>query len=138
MKEKRNMHSRVQEMCDCFATSDPLEEMNRMRDETGDKEESAVKWLALAVLHGINSDLKEISISIDDDGEVRVKAEKRLPAPSPEIAKEILAAVREVTHIEEDKGSLPVSLGIRDSSVELVFKVKTKDERDKVKIKFKR
>jgi len=48
-----------------------------------------------------------------------------------------LAAVREVTHIEEDKGSLPVTLGIRDSSVELVFKVKTKDERDKVKIKFK-
>jgi hypothetical protein len=137
MKEKRNMHLRVQEMCDCFATSDPLEEMNRMTDETGDKEESAVKWLALAVLHGINSDLKEISISIDDEDKVRVKAEKRLPAPSPETAKAILAAVREVTHIEEDKGSLPVTLGIRDSSVELVFKVKTKDERDKVKIKFK-
>ena len=138
MKEKRNMHLRVQEMCDCFATSDPLEEMNRMRDETGDKEESAVKWLALAVLHGINSDLKEISISIDDDGEVRVKADKRLPAPNPEIAKAVLAAVREITHIEDDKGSLPVTIGIRDSSVELVFKVKTKDERDKVKIKFKR
>jgi hypothetical protein len=137
MKEKRNMHLRVQEMCDCFATSDPLEEMNRMTDETGDKEESAVKWLALAVLHGINSGLKEISISIDDEDKVRVKAEKRLPAPSPGTAKAILAAVREVTHIEEDKGSLPVTLGIRDSSVELVFKVKTKEERDKVKIKFK-
>ena len=137
MKEKRNMHLRVQEMCDCFATSDPLEEMNRMTDETGDEEESAVKWLALAVLHGINSGLKEISISIDDEDKVRVKAEKRLPAPNPGTAKAILAAVREVTHIEEDKGSLPVTLGIRDSSVELVFKVKTKEERDKVKIKFK-
>ncbi len=141
MKEKRSMHLRVQEMCDCYATTDPLVEMERMRNESGDKEESAVKWLALAVLHGINSDLEEISISLDEDGRVRVKAEhpaSDLPAPSAEIADTIMDVVREITHIEEDKGRLPIAIGIRDSSVDLEVKVKSKGERDKVKLKFKK
>jgi hypothetical protein len=141
MKEKRNLHLRVQEMCDCYATTDPLEEMARMKNESGDKEESAVKWLALAVLHGINSDLKEISISLDEEGRVRVKAEhpkEELPAPSTEITDAVMDVVREITHIEEDKGRLPLSIGIRDSSVDLVIKVKSKGERDKVELKFKK
>ena len=139
MKEKRNMHLRVQEMCDCYATTDPLAEMERMRNETGDVEESAVKWLALAVLHGINSGLEEISISLNEAGRVRVKAEhpeSELPAPSEKIADTIMDVVREITHIEEDKGLMPLSIGIRDSSVDLVVKVKSEGERDKVKLKF--
>jgi hypothetical protein len=141
MKEKRNMHLRVQEMCDCYATTDPLAEMARMKTETGDKEESAVKWLALAVLHGINSGLEEISISLDEEGRVRVKAEhpkEELPAPSTDIADAVMDVVREITHIEEDKGRMPLSIGIRDSSVALEVKVKSKGERDKVKLKFKK
>jgi hypothetical protein len=45
-------------------------------------------------------------------------------------------AVREVTHIEGDKGKSPLSLGVRNDSIELQVKIKTKDDREKVTIKF--
>ena len=43
MKEKRNLHLKVQELCDCYATTDPLQEMSRLPEGT-DKEEEAEEW----------------------------------------------------------------------------------------------
>jgi hypothetical protein len=54
MKAKRNLHLKVQEMCDCYATNDPLKEMSVIKTDA-DKAEAAVKWLALAALHGVNN-----------------------------------------------------------------------------------
>lgn len=139
MKEMRSLHLRVQEMCDCYATTDPLEEMAKMAAEKEDVQESAVKWLALAILHGINSNAEQIAILRHEDGQVRVKAEYRtaeLPPPDEKIAGAVIEAVREITHIE-DKGKLPLSIGVRDSSIDLDVKVKTKDGKQKVKLKFK-
>ncbi|CAB1076468.1 hypothetical protein D1AOALGA4SA_4264, partial [Olavius algarvensis Delta 1 endosymbiont] len=73
MKEKRNVHLKVQELCDCYATNDPLKEMSLVKND-GDKDEAAVKWLALAALHGVNNNAKEISITRSDSGEVSVTA----------------------------------------------------------------
>jgi hypothetical protein len=140
MKENRNLHLRVQEMCDCFATTDPLEEMARMAGEKDDLQESAVKWLALAILHGVNSDAEEIVLRRGEDGRVRVKAEYRtadLPEPDQGIAEAVIEAVRSITHIEEDKGKLPVSIGIRDSSVDLEIRIKARGGKQKVKLKFR-
>jgi hypothetical protein len=140
MKENRNLHLRVQEMCDCFATTDPLEEMARMAGEKDDLQESAVKWLALAILHGVNSNAEEIVLRRGEDGRVRVKAEYRtadLPEPDQGIAEAVIEAVRSITHIEEDKGKLPVSIGIRDSSVDLEIKIKARGGKQKVKLKFR-
>ncbi len=53
MKEQRNLHLKVQELCDCYATADPLKEMSVVGQDK-DKEEAALKWLALAALHGVN------------------------------------------------------------------------------------
>jgi hypothetical protein len=33
MKEKRNLHLKVQEMCDCYATGDPLKEMSIIKND---------------------------------------------------------------------------------------------------------
>ena len=33
MKEKRNVHLKVQELCDCHATSDPLKEMSVVKND---------------------------------------------------------------------------------------------------------
>jgi hypothetical protein len=140
MKENRNLHLRVQEMCDCFATTDPLEEMARMAGEEDDLQESAVKWLALAILHGVNSNAEEIVLRRGEDGRVRVKAEYRtadLPEPDQGIAEAVIEAVRSITHIEEDKGKLPVSIGIRDSSVDLEIRIKARGGKQKVKLKFR-
>ena len=138
MKEKRNVHLKVQELCDCYATNDPLKEMSVLKNDS-DKDEAAFKWLALASLHGVNNNAKEVTISRAKDGEVRVTAQYReseLPSPGSEVGARIMEAVREVTHIEGDKGKSPLSLGIRNDSIELRVEIKTKDDREKVTITF--
>jgi hypothetical protein len=137
MKDERNLHLKVQEMCNCYATTDPLKSMSQMAKE--DSEDAAAKWLALAALHGVNANAKKITIYQAGDQSVRVVAEYRpadLPAPSKAVAEKVMAAVREITHIEADKGKLPLSLGIRDSSVDIEVKVNTKGDENQITLKF--
>jgi hypothetical protein len=138
MKEKRNIHLKVQELCDCYATSDPLKEMSEIKGES-DQDEAAAKWLALAALHGVNNNAKEVSITRSPDGNIRVTAEYReseLPSPGSEIGEKIMNAVREITHIEGGKGKSPLALGIREDSIELKIKMKSKHGGEKVTLKF--
>ena len=138
MKEKRSLHLKVQELVDCYATSDPLKEMSVI-DKEEDREEAALKWIALAVLHGINANADEIRISRSVDGEVKVSANYRktkLPSPDADIGNKIIETIREITHIEGDKGKMPLALGIRDGSLELGIKVKRKDDGETIKVKF--
>lgn len=138
MKEKRNLHLKVQELCDCYATTDPLKEMSEIKGD-GDKDEAAIKWLALAALHGVNDNAKEVSITRSPDGNIKVTAkyrESELPSPGSEIGEKIISAVREITHIEGNKGKSPLALGIREDSIELKIKINAKDEGEKVTLKF--
>jgi hypothetical protein len=138
MKEKRNLHLKVQEMCDCYATGDPLKEMSIIKNEEN-KDEAAVKWLALAALHGVNNNAEEITITRSSEGNVRIVAEYReseLPSPGSEVGGKIVDALREITHIEEDKGKTPLSLGIRNDSVNLQIKFKANKGEEKITIKF--
>ncbi len=138
MKDKGSLHLKVQEMCDCFATTDPLKEMSVVKDDA-DKEEAALKWLALAALHGVNNNAEKISITRLDDGNVKVTAEYRktdLPSPGSEVAEKIIETVIGITHIEGGEGKTPLALGIRDSSIDLSIKMKTKNGGKKVTIKF--
>ena len=138
MKEKRNIHLKVQELCDCYATNDPLKEMSEIKGD-GDQDEAAAKWLALAALHGVNDNAKEVSIRRSPDGNIKVTAKYReaeLPSPGAEIGEKIINAVREITHIEGGKGKSPLALGIREDSIELKIKMKSKDKGERVTIKF--
>ena len=138
MKEKRNLHLKVQEMCDCYATNDPLKEMSKIKTDS-DKEEAALKWLALAALHGVNDNAKAVAITRSPNGEIRVTAKYReaeLPSPGPEIGEKIMGTVREITHIEGGKGKIPLALGIRNDSIELEIKMKSNDKGEKITIKF--
>ena len=138
MKEKRNVHLKVQELCDCYATNDPLKEMSVVKND-GDKDEAALKWLALAALHGVNNNAKEVILTRSSNGDVSVTAKYReteLPSPGSEVGTKIMEAVREITHIEGEKGKSPLALGIRNDSVELEVKLKEKEGREKITIKF--
>ena len=138
MKEKRNLHLKVQELCDCYATTDPLKEMSVVKNDE-DKDEAAVKWLALAALHGVNDNAQEVTITRTRDGDVKVSAkyrESELPSPGAEVGAKILDAVREITHIEEGKGKTPLALGIRQDSIELKVKFKSKKNKDSLTITF--
>jgi hypothetical protein len=138
MKDKGSLHLKVQELCNCFATTDPLKEMSIVKNGA-DKEEAALKWLALAALHGINNNAETISISKSDDGNVKVTAEYRktdLPSPGPEVAEKIIESLIGITYIEGGEGKTQLALGIRDSSINLSIKMKTKDGGKKVTIGF--
>lgn len=137
MRDKENVHVKVQEMADCYAETDPLKEMSGIQGEQ-DLEEAAVKWLGLATLHGINDYAKKISIRRSEDGEVTVLAQYRdveLPSPGKEIGQKILEYVREMTHIEGE-GKIPLILGIRNDSIEIEVKLKKKDSGEYASFKF--
>jgi hypothetical protein len=137
MKDQRNLHLKVQEMIDCYVSTDPLKEMEGVASDAN-TEEAAVKWLALAALHGINNKAKKISVKRQGD-EYTVSAEYRksgLPNPGNEVGQKILTDMREIMHLEEDKGSMPLSLGVRDGSVELKVKIKREDDKEKLTLEF--
>ena len=133
MKDSGSVHKNIQEMCDCYATTDPLREMSVLKNDA-DKDQAAVKWLALAALHGVNNNAEKITIRRTADGKVTVQAEYRvteLPSPGNEVGQKIFQAIRDVTHIEGDKGKTDLALGMRESSIGLEVKLKQKkDERD--------
>ena len=138
MKEKRNVHLKVQELCDCYATNDPLKEMSTVKNE-GDKDEAALKWLALSALHGVNSNAETITITRSKDGDIDVTAkyrESELPSPGSDIGAKIIAAVREITHIEGKKGKTPLALGIRNDSIEIQVKMDSEADRETVTLNF--
>ena len=138
MKEKRNLHLKVQELCDCYSTTDPLKEMSVIKEDT-DVDEAALKWIALAAIHGINNNADKISISKSKDDQITVTAkyrESELPSPGGNVGQNVIQAVREITHLDGNKGKTPLSLGVRDSSIELTVKIKTKDDKERVTIEF--
>jgi hypothetical protein len=138
MKDKDSLHGQVQAHCDCFASTDPLREMSLVPSET-DAEAAAVKWIALAALHGVNANAEKISIIRSAKEGVTVVAKYRdseLPSPGDRVGDKIIEAMREITHLDGDKGKMPFALGIRDSSVALEIKIESKNGREKLTFKF--
>jgi hypothetical protein len=138
VREKETLHSRVQRLIDCFATADPLREMAALTGEA-DQQEAALKWLALAVIHGINSGAKEISVLRSEEGEVRVMAEYKkaeLPSPGAGIGSSIMESLREITHLEGEKGKTLLAMGVRDGSVDLNVKLKRDGKGERLTLKF--
>jgi hypothetical protein len=138
VRDKESLHSRIQKLIDCFATTDPLREMAGLPTED-DQEEAALKWLALAVIHGINAGAKEISVTRSEEGEVKVIAEYRkaeLPSPGVAVGNRIMESLRQITHLEGEKGKSLLAMGVRDASVDLGIKVKRGGDEEKLVLKF--
>ncbi len=138
MKDSANIHLKVQELCDCFATTDPLKGMSDI-SRAPEEDEAALKWIALAVLHGLNSNAEKISLTSTKEGKVRVTAEYRqgeLPSPGPAVGRKIVEAMRKMTHIENDKEKMTLALGIRNSSMDLKIKSRHEGGDDRITITF--
>lgn len=138
MKDKRSLHLEVQEHIDCFANTDPLKEMSEITGDT-DKDQAALKWMALAVLHGINFNAKKISLRTAADGTATVQAKYRkadLPSPGGDIGRNVIEAVRQITHFDGDKGKGPLALGVRNDSLEVDVSVKRDEHGETVTFKF--
>lgn len=140
-KLSHNLHKKLQEMCDCYMNTDFKAELEAMAGKTGENlEEEATKFLALAILLAVSEKAGKLSIKMKkEEVKVGLAAEEKISLPSPalEIAVEIFRIMRAITHIEEDKGNLPISLGLRNSSVEVQVKLKRDAEKGKESLKLK-
>jgi hypothetical protein len=138
MEDKRNLHLEVQEHINCFGDTDYLKEMSSVKDDA-DSAQAALKWLALAALHGINAKAKKITLKQETDGQPVVEAEYRkseLPSPGSNVGQEVVKAIQSITHIEGEKGKMPLALGIRDSNVNLEVKYKSEKGKTKISLEF--
>ena len=138
MAHHTNLHVKVQEMTDCHKGTDPLREMSRLGDEK-DPEQAAQKWIALAILHGVGSNAKEVSIRHHPDGSVTVRAEYReasLPAPAAEVGRRAMDMLRDLAHIEGDKGKAPLAFGWGNESLTLTVKAKRDGGSETLTLKF--
>jgi len=138
MLDKRNLHLKVQELADCHKGTDPLKEMCLVAKEA-DADEAALKWIALAVLHGVGSNAKKVQLSVGPTGEAVATAEyrkARLPSPGGTVATKAIEALRQITHFERDKEKGPLAFGWGNESLELRVKVKRSDKGDAVEIEF--
>jgi hypothetical protein len=130
IKDDRNYHQRLQEFCDCYMETDPKKELERAAkgvsgDPSGDPDELALKFLGLGIFYGATEKAKRISLQRLKDGTVHFSIESRgkyqLPAPSPDIANRIITIARSITHMDEDQGKEPVSLGLRNDRMDITF-----------------
>lgn len=138
MQDKRNLQKKMQEQIDCFAGTDYLTQLGAVKNEP-DKEQAPLKWLALAILYGINENAKKIKIEKNEDGSKRLIVEFRdfdLPSPGDDVVDLIFEDLRRMTHIDADKGKISLSVGVRDSSIELEAKLKREDGKEKIVLKF--
>ncbi|MBW1791612.1 MAG: hypothetical protein KAQ71_22930 [Desulfobulbaceae bacterium] len=137
---ERNYHLKLQEMCDCYLETDFQKQLQAMAASAeGDLEENGVKYLSLAIMYSLTERAGKLSLK-KKDGEVTVTvkgdATITLPTPSVALFDKVTEIIRAILHIEEDKGELPLSLGLRSGDVELQIKVKRKPGQETIKIKF--
>lgn len=138
MKDASNLHQKVQNLCDCYATTDPLKEMSEVPRDT-DTDEAALKWIALAVLHGINHNAEEISVSTTSSGKVKVTAEYRkadLPTPGTVVGEKIIQAIRSMTAMEGPNEKSTLAFGVRNNSMDLKIKARREGKDEQVVIVF--
>ncbi len=145
IKDDRNYHQRLQEFCDCYMETDPRKELEKAAkgvsgDPSGDPDELALKFLGLAIFYGASEKAKKVSLERSKDGKVRFGVEARskykLLPPDPKVADRIIAIARSITHIDEDQGELPVSLGLRNDRIELTFQFDRKTNGETFSILF--
>lgn len=127
--DKRNLHLKLQEYCDCYMETDPkkgLEAINlggKDSDFTGDPEEVALKFIGLAILYGMKENAKRLSVVKSDQGEVQFNIEAagkyKLPPPPPPVDDRVFEVMRSITHLEAERASEPLSVGLRNDRVEL-------------------
>ncbi len=123
-----NYHLKLQEMCDCYMETDYLPVMQGMTGaESKDLEEDAIKYLALAIMFAITEKAEKLTLK---------KKGEELTAKIKNGGKQVLPVPRTILHIEEDKGEMEFSLGLRSGEVNVIVKVAREDGRQSLKIKF--
>ena len=139
-KIRLNYHLKLQEMCDCYMETDFLAALQGMAGaESKDVEEDAIKYLALALMYAITQKAEKLSFKKKGE-ELKVKinngSKEKLSVPSVVVLDKVFEIMRGILHIEEDKGEMEFSLGLRSGEVDVIVKVDREDGKESLKIKF--
>ena len=138
MRDMGTPHQRMQELCDCFAETDPLKEMALLGTDE-DKEEAALKWLALAILHGVDRHAKEICLERTRgrprEGGGRVQGRGAAFAGGRDRREGDRGGQTDQPH-RGRKGRDALAVGIRDTSIEIRMEVERENGDEKITLKF--
>ncbi len=139
-KMKLNYHLKLQEMCDCYMETDFQAAMQNMAGkESKDVEEDAVKYLALAIMLAITEKAEKLSLKKKGDelkAKVKNGGKQKLPVPSTAVLDKVFEIMRTILHIEEDRGEMEFSLGLRSGEVNVMVKLDRKEGEQSLKINF--
>lgn len=136
----RNYHLKLQEMCDCYMETDFKKQLHGMAGQSpSDVDESAVKYLSLAIMYAVTEKASKLSFKKKEDKitvKMKGEAEITLPAPSALQFDKIVEMIRAILHIEDEKGEMPLALGLRSGNLELQVTTKRKKNKESIKIEF--
>jgi len=135
-----NNHLKLQEMCDCYMETDFLSAMQGMAEtDSKDIEEDAIKYLALAIMFALTQKAEKLSLKKKGE-ELKIKikngSKEKLPLPAVAVMEKIFEIMRTILHIEEDKGEMEFSLGLRSGEVNVMVKVERKGDKQSLKFQF--
>ena len=142
---ERSFHLRLQEFLDCYMETDPKQELEKAAkgisgDPSGDPDELALKFLGLGIFYGASEKAKSISVQRFQDGKTSLTVDARgkyqLAAPKTDLADRVISIARAITHVDADRGQLPVSMGLRNDRMDLGFHFDRKKEGETFTITF--
>ena len=124
MLQRHSPFLKLQDYFDCFADTTAADELQKVPQEP-DQEEAAIKWLALAILHGLSCRSDAIELTRSSSGEVRAEMSGgTLTPPDRELAPRVFEAVRRIAHLDGDQEGTPLAIGIRNDSLECRVEVR--------------
>jgi hypothetical protein len=136
-----NLHQKLQEMCDCYMETDFVGQLEAMSGSpVTDLQEDAVKYLSLAVMYGVTEKARKLEIK-RKKGETRTRLKTsegkiQLPPPNNDLFDGVVELMRCILHLDSENNKSPLSLGLRNSQLDLEVKLKEKGDKTSLKIKF--
>jgi hypothetical protein len=140
MRDSRSLHLKLQEYADCFSETDAAKELEEISakgaggDRTGDLTEVALKYLATAILVGIEEEAEKVQITREGamEGDCRLlgQSEIILPRPPTGLAREMIGIVRCITDLEADTGESSLAYGIRNDQLDINVSIHKAGEKE--------
>ncbi|HCC53339.1 MAG TPA: hypothetical protein DEQ20_00165 [Desulfobulbaceae bacterium] len=136
-----NLHLKLMEMCDCYLGTDYAATIQQVADTPSkDLQEDAFRYLALAILLTLTEKALQLALKRKHDKitvTIKHDAEKiALRPPTRPVFDKIIAIMRGILHLDEDKGSLQLTLGLKNDQIEVQVKIERTPDKETLKIKF--
>jgi hypothetical protein len=136
-----NLHLKLMEMCDCYLGTDYAATIQKVADgPSADTQEDALRYLALALLYTLTEEASQLSLKRKKDKvTVTIKHDNEkiaLRPPARPVFNTIISMMRTILHLEEDKGGMALTLGLKNDQIEVQVKIERTTDKETLKVKF--